>query len=47
MKALLWNHVHVNVRKNENVAKFWIEPNVSLAMSYGIFSRFNKNKKVH
>jgi hypothetical protein len=27
---------HIHVRKNENVAKFWIEPNVSLASSYGI-----------
>jgi len=30
---------HVHVRKNENVAKFWVVPNVSLASSYGIPSK--------
>ena len=30
--------IHVHVRKGERVAKFWIEPDVSLAESYGLNS---------
>lgn len=25
---------HIHVRKNEKIAKFWLEPDVKLAMSY-------------
>jgi len=28
--------VHVHIRKDSNVAKFWIEPVVALAESYGM-----------
>jgi len=30
---------HIHVRKGEAIAKFWIEPDVSLASSYGISSK--------
>ena len=30
--------LHVHVQKGESVAKFWLEPHVSLAESYGISS---------
>ncbi|MFH1259702.1 MAG: DUF4160 domain-containing protein [Elusimicrobiota bacterium] len=29
---------HIHVRKGSNVAKFWIEPEVSLASSWGMSS---------
>jgi len=39
--------VHVHVRKDRNVAKFWIEPNVALAESYGLSAQeLNKLRKV-
>ena len=28
--------LHVHVRKGENVAKFWLEPRIRLAESYGM-----------
>jgi len=28
--------LHVHVRKGESVAKFWLEPSVSVAESYGM-----------
>ena len=31
--------VHVHIRKGEAVAKFWIEPEISLAGSYGMNAR--------
>jgi hypothetical protein len=31
--------LHVYVRKGERVAKFWLEPRVELAESYGMASR--------
>jgi hypothetical protein len=27
--------LHVHVRKGENIAKFWIDPEITLASSYG------------
>ncbi|KPA10282.1 hypothetical protein MHK_009512 [Candidatus Magnetomorum sp. HK-1] len=30
---------HIHVRRNEDVAKFWIEPDICLASSYGISSK--------
>ena len=27
--------LHIHVRKAENIAKFWLDPEVSLAYSYG------------
>ena len=39
--------VHVHVRKDRNVAKFWLEPVVALAESYGMNSKeLNKLEKV-
>jgi hypothetical protein len=39
--------VHVHVRKDRNVAKFWIEPIVVLAESYGMNPKeLNKLQKV-
>lgn len=31
--------IHVHVRKGENIAKFWISPEVSLASSWGMSSQ--------
>ncbi|QDV92018.1 hypothetical protein RAS2_31290 [Phycisphaerae bacterium RAS2] len=31
--------VHVHVRKGDRVAKFWIEPRIELAESYGMAPR--------
>lgn len=30
--------IHVHVRKGEKIAKFWIEPEISLAESYNLTS---------
>jgi len=30
--------LHIHVRKGENVAKFWLSPDISLAESYGMNS---------
>jgi hypothetical protein len=30
--------LHIHVRKGEAVAKFWLEPDISLAESYGLTS---------
>ncbi len=30
--------LHIHVRKGEGVAKFWVEPNIALAESYGFSS---------
>jgi len=30
--------LHIHVRKGESVAKFWIQPRISVAESYGIKS---------
>ena len=30
--------LHIHVRKGESVAKFWLEPNISVAGSYGMTS---------
>jgi hypothetical protein len=39
--------LHVHVRKDANVAKFWLEPTVSLAESYGMKpEELNKLQKV-
>jgi len=39
--------VHVHIRKGENLAKFWLEPIVSPAESYGISPQeLNKLEKV-
>jgi hypothetical protein len=39
--------VHVHVRKDRNVAKFWLEPVVGLADSYGMKPQeLNKLQKV-
>lgn len=39
--------VHVHIRKERNVAKFWLEPSVILSDSYGMSSQeFNKLQKV-
>jgi len=38
---------HVHVRKDRNVAKFWLEPRVALSESYGMSSQeLNKLQKV-
>ena len=38
---------HVHVRKDRNVAKFWLEPSVTLSDSYGMSSQeLNKLQKV-
>jgi len=31
--------IHIHVRKGPNIAKFWIEPVVSLANNYGFVSK--------
>ena len=31
--------IHIHVRKNSKLAKFWIEPDVTLADSYGFSAR--------
>lgn len=31
--------VHVHVRKGENIAKYWIAPEISLASSWGMSSQ--------
>jgi len=31
--------MHIHVRKDAKLAKFWIEPDVKLADSYGFFAR--------
>ena len=39
--------VHIHVIKDTNVAKFWLEPAVALAESYGMSSQeLNKLQKV-
>lgn len=46
--------LHIHVQKGECIAKFWIEPNVHLAESYGFLSselilfaeHIEKNKKL-
>ncbi len=39
--------VHVHIRKDRNVAKFWLEPVVALAESYGMNPQeLNKLQKV-
>ncbi len=30
--------LHIHIRKGENVAKFWLEPSISVAQSYGMTS---------
>ncbi|MGD9733921.1 MAG: DUF4160 domain-containing protein [Desulfamplus sp.] len=30
---------HIHVRKGENIAKFWIEPEIILASSYGLLGK--------
>ena len=36
---------HVHVIKAENEAKFWLEPNITLANNYGFSEQ--RNKKYH
>ncbi len=31
--------IHIHVRKGLNLAKFWIEPEISLANNYGFLSK--------
>lgn len=39
--------IHVHIRKDTNLAKFWIEPNLELADSYGFTAReLNKLAKI-
>jgi len=39
--------LHIHVRKGENIAKFWLEPSVSVAGSYGMnSSELHKLSKV-
>ena len=39
--------VHIHIRKDRNVAKFWLEPFVALSESYGMSPQeLNKLRKV-
>ncbi len=39
--------VHIHVRRNRNIAKFWFEPEVRLADSYGFTAvELNKVRKI-
>jgi hypothetical protein len=39
--------LHIHIRKDRNVAKFWLEPSVTLSNSYGMNSQeLNKLQKV-
>jgi len=31
--------IHIHIRKGPNIAKFWIEPVISLASNYGFVSK--------
>jgi len=31
--------IHIHVRKGSNIAKFWVEPEISLANNYGFISK--------
>ena len=47
MKATRLQPLHIHVRKGENIAKFWLEPSVSVAGSYGMnSSELHKLSKV-